>query len=479
MFFRFTDAMARILASADNPRKIVAGLSGGVDSATLLHLLSRWRKKPGNDYEIVAAHLNHGLRGEVAREDRDFSRELAESFGTDFVFRDVDAGAAARKEGLGLEAAGRLLRYRFFAELAAGGGTVVLTGHHADDQIETILLHLHRGAHRRGLGGMREFIRLPVPPRPPLALGRPLLGFAREEIVAYAREHSLVWREDATNRDLACARNRTRHRILPILERLSPGFGRRLLARAELLRLEEDRLCREGGELLHSLAESEDSGLFFRVTEIALARTEALAHAFRQIVEEMAGGLLPNGNSLARLMILAASGRTGASLTLPGGLEAWREADGIFFTFPNSRSGGMETEIILPEAPFAIESDGLAVTAELLPSAGRRPPADSRDPESEWLDPSAVHGPLRLRRPRPGERFRPLGAPGRRKIQDILTDLKIPRRRRSRALVLADDAGTLWLWPWRLADRARLPDQPIVQALRIRISLSASGKAAR
>ena len=478
MLARFAAAMDRILACAGNPRRIVAGLSGGVDSATLLHLLSLWRGKTGNDREIVAAHLNHGLRGEAARQDRDFSRELAVRLGVEFVSRDADAAGMAREDGLGLEAAGRLLRHRFFAELATGGDAIVLTGHHADDQIETILLHLRRGAHRRGLGGMREFVRLPIPPCPPLALGRPLLGFAREEIATHAMACSLAWREDATNRDLSYARNRIRHRIVPALEWLSPGFGRRLLSRATWLRREDDHLSREGAELLGSLAENEDGGRFFRLPETALDRTEALTQAFRQIIEEMTGKLVPNGIGLARLTALAVSGRTGGTITLSDGLEAWREANGIFFTFPDARSGGEEVEILLPEPPFVIESGGLAVTAELLPSDGP-PPADPRDPEVEWLDASTVRRPLRLRRPRPGERFRPLGAPGSRKIQDILVDLKIPRRKRSRALVLVDEAGVLWLWPWRLADRVRLPDRPVVQALRIRISASASGKAAR
>ncbi|MDR1535490.1 MAG: tRNA lysidine(34) synthetase TilS [Planctomycetota bacterium] len=468
----FAEAMARILARAGGPGRIIAALSGGIDSVVLLHLLSRWRAGRKGGPEIIAAHLDHGWRGEAAREDREFSRRLAE--GLAFAFAGREAGAAGAA-GPGREEAGRRLRLLFFADLAGADGAIALTGHQADDQIETILLQLRRGAHRRGLAGMDEFTRLAVPPGRTIEVGRPLLGFRRAEIAAYARKERLEWREDASNRDPAFARNRIRNRTLPILEALLPGFGSRLLVRAARLAREEAELAGQGRELAGRLAREEAGGRFFRLPEAAFRRPEALVYALRLVLEEETALRLPNRRTLAGLFRLAEAGKPGESLNLPGRFRAVREPEGIFFSPPAEAAPPRPEGIILPDPPFSLPVSGLAVTAEWLPSPGRPPEADARNPEAEWFDPAALRWPLRLRPPRPGERFRPLGAPGSRKIQDILVDLKIPRSRRRLPLVLADREGAVWLWPCRLAERVKLAG-PLAQALRVEIR---AGKAAR
>lgn len=464
----FAAAMDRILAAARPVGTIIAALSGGMDSVVLLRLLSAWRSESGGGPRVVAAHLNHGLRGADALRDEEFSRAYAESLGVDFAFRAVDAAAAAREERLGVEEAGRLLRYRFFHDLGGGRGGLVLTGHHADDQAETILLHLRRGSHRRGLAGMREFTMLPVPPGLTVRLGRPLLGMPRERLHAYALEHGLDWREDLTNQDAAFARNRIRHRVIPMLESLLPGFRDRLLAKAAVLAREEDELSRDGVRLAEGLSRREAGGRFFRLAPEAFAEPERLLYAFRHIVEGEMGERLPYGAVLSRLAVLAESGRLGEALTLPGNLRVRRERDGLFFFFPD-RDGDIETEeIVLPDPPFDIRAARLLVRAEWLPSPGLPPPEDRKDPEVEWLNPAGIRWPLVLRAPKPGERFRPLGAPGSRKIQDILVDCKAPRRLRGLPRVVADHAGAVWLWPYRVANRVRL-EGIVTKALRLSI----------
>ncbi|MCL1999856.1 MAG: tRNA lysidine(34) synthetase TilS, partial [Planctomycetes bacterium] len=214
----FSAALQRILARAGNPKNIIAALSGGRDSVVLLHLLVNSRERFPSGTRLVAAHLNHALRGEDAELDQEFCRGLAASHKVEFALRRADAAKTARDERLNIEEAGRILRQRFFLDLAeVGGGAVVLTGHHADDQAETVLLHLRRGAHRRGLAGMREFVEIPVAPGRKIGIGRPLLAVGREELCAYAVRRRLVWREDATNSDVSFYRNRIRQRILPML----------------------------------------------------------------------------------------------------------------------------------------------------------------------------------------------------------------------------------------------------------------------
>ena len=469
MLESFAEAMERIISLSGRPERLLAALSGGRDSVVMLHLLRRWRNRFAPSAALSAAHLNHGLRGAAANGDGDFCRRLADKMGLDFVCRHVDAARTAREEGLNLEEAGRRLRHRLFAELADSRPALILTGHHADDQAETILLHLRRGAHRRGLSGMREFSLLPMAGGPELPIGRPMLGFTRRRITSYALSHGLEWREDVSNQDVSLVRNRLRHRTLPRLERMMPGFRDRLLAMAVSMAPEEDRLAGLGSELAASLSRFEAGGRFFRIDPAAPVNPELLAYAFRNILEAETGARLRSEATLSRLAALAKDGTPGRTLALPGRLAARREHDGIFFFFPASAASVRDAEIILPDPPFAIRADGFDIEAEWRTAFGLPSAAERLDPEVEWLNPAGICWPISLRPPRPGERFRPLGAPGSRKIQDMLVDLKIPRRLRRRPIVLADREGPLWLWPCRLAQRAGLDGGESSRAVRIGI----------
>ncbi len=475
---RFTAAMQRLLAKPPAPSILIAALSGGVDSVVLLYLLHHWRQtlSPEKKPRLLAAHLNHQLRGDASDQDQTFCRAYAATLDVPFATLDADVAGFAKSHRLGLEEAGRLLRQEFFQNLAGADG-LVLTGHHAGDQVETILMRLHRGAHRRGLAGMREDTVLELGPGRRLRLGRPLLGLERADILAYARANKLAWREDASNTSGEFFRNRIRNRLVPLLENWLPGFGARLRARA-VAWAEEERIAGEAAaDLLHGCCRRENGGCF-----VDLARgdgksafegvpDEVVRHALRSIYEEEAGITLQDGGVLPRLFALLQTGRLGETLCLPGGVRARREHDGLFFFRAASRrkdgagnawqrrrdAGAPEMpvpELVLPEPPFCLRHGALVVTAEYR--RGRPPAEDCRNPGVEWLSLAAVRFPLVLRPPRPGERLLPLGAKGGRKIQDLLVDAKIPRRKRSLARVLADCEGCLWLWPLRLAERARI-----------------------
>jgi tRNA(Ile)-lysidine synthase len=222
----------------------LVGVSGGLDSVCLLRLLVGARLK-----NLHVAHLDHGLRGAESDGDREFVRALAEETRLPFHTRQVDVAALAGESDKGLEEAGRRARQRFFAELRReiGAGGVFLA-HHADDQAETVLWNLLRGAGLRGAGGMREVVELEVDGAP-LPVLRPLLRVPRRELRQYAKRHGLSWREDATNADPeAATRNRLRHDLIPELEKqlgrpVAPALGRfAVMARDEddFLRLQAE-----------------------------------------------------------------------------------------------------------------------------------------------------------------------------------------------------------------------------------------------
>lgn len=217
---------------ADLPEACLVGVSGGLDSVTMLHALVASGRKP------TVLHFNHRWR-EEADEEADFVRDLVSTYG----LRCRVGRARARTEGKKTEARAREARYAFFAREAEKSGcrTLVLA-HQADDQVETFLLQLLRGS-GTGRGGMRSLTE-----RRGLLLARPWLGVWRREILAYARRHRLTWREDASNADLRWKRNWVRGRLLPYLQKNAGEAVPEALWRAAEIGAAEsvwlDELCR-------------------------------------------------------------------------------------------------------------------------------------------------------------------------------------------------------------------------------------------
>ena len=199
-------------------------LSGGADSAALLDLLSRL---PGYNLHLVAAHLNHSLRGVESDADEEFCRLLAARYAIPFEARRIDVRRVAEESRLNLEDAGRRARIELFDEIRIKyGATAVALAHHGDDQAETVLMRLLRGSGMTGLSGMAY--------RNARGYVRPLLDITRPDIEQYLRGRGLEWREDASNSDTAYLRNRIRHQLLPLLEEYNPDIRALLLQRHRL-----------------------------------------------------------------------------------------------------------------------------------------------------------------------------------------------------------------------------------------------------
>ena len=212
-------------------RRVLVAVSGGPDSVCLAHFLAQMARRKGLTLELF--HVHHGLRGRAADRDAAFVEKLGRALGVPSRVARAGVAALAKKRGLGLEEAGRKERYRLLAARARRGRfDAVATGHHLDDQAETVLLHLLRGTSLEGLGG--------IAPKRPLAPGvaliRPLLPLTRAEVTAYLELHALDSRLDKTNLDPKFARNWVRRDVLPLLESRAPGVKERLSAIAAKVR---------------------------------------------------------------------------------------------------------------------------------------------------------------------------------------------------------------------------------------------------
>jgi tRNA(Ile)-lysidine synthase len=193
----------------------LVGCSGGCDSIVLLDLLIRLGYR-----RLIVCHLDHRLRGADSAGDAQFVAARALELGLECELSERNVAELAAQCGLSIEAAGRRARFEFFAEVAGRRGCPqLMLAHHADDQVETVLMNLFRGAGGRGLGGMNEIATRDDG----LTVIRPLLGLWREELREYARSHALEWREDSSNLSPTAVRNRVRHELLPMLREI---FGR-------------------------------------------------------------------------------------------------------------------------------------------------------------------------------------------------------------------------------------------------------------
>jgi tRNA(Ile)-lysidine synthase len=434
---------------------VLVAVSGGVDSVVLLDCLHRLA--PPLAFRLHVAHLDHGLRGEAGAADAAFVQELAGVLGLPATVKHLPPGALTAR-GRSLQEAARAARYAFLAEAAEGAGAIrIAVAHTADDVAETVLMNLLRGSGPAGLRG--------IPPIRDRRVIRPLLTVRKEQVEAFARARRLRFRPDPSNADPRFLRNRIRQRLLPFLEKEFNPQVVECVARAAAL-LEEDHAYLEGE------AVSVPGGIPLEITPLralpAPVRRRVLLRALR-------AGLPPGSrvrleHVLAAEALLEPGGGSGA-VRLPGALEARIQGERLVIG-PPSQGGGDP-----PPLPVTLPLSGevrwgsFRATARLGGEAAEGPrqaTAGGRPCFCITLDADRLQLPLTLRSWQPGDAYRPKGAPGRRKLQDLFTDAKIPRGRRGRVPVLADAAGVLWVAGFRPDARAA-PTAATTQPLTLRL----------
>jgi tRNA(Ile)-lysidine synthase len=318
---RLFQASLETLEPAWRDGKFLVAYSGGLDSTALLHLTALVLSPA----RAAVAHLNHGWRGPASDRDQAFAARAAAELGFSFFTEKGDPAELARRRKKGLEEAARLIRYDFLARAArAWGADFILTAHQADDQAETVLMNLLKGAGPGGLAG--------IPPRRPLAglaVLRPLLPFSRQNLESWLTARGLAWLEDESNQDRRFRRNAVRGELLPGLKRWNPRLLEALGRSAKLLRAEEDFWQGRLAELwplvvrAESPAEIEmDRGL---LAVLSLAERRRLIQAGLTKIQR-ALNLINEPVTFASVetaLSLAASGRRG--LDLPGGVRASAE----------------------------------------------------------------------------------------------------------------------------------------------------------
>jgi tRNA(Ile)-lysidine synthase len=269
---------------------VVVGVSGGADSVCLLHVLVGLQERL--DISLHVAHLNHRLRGAESDGDARYVSRLAKRLGVPATIEGRDVKAYQAERRLSLEDAARQMRYRFFSEVVERvEASRVAVGHTADDQAETILMHLVRGAGPTGLLGMRPLTVWTSPGVAGLTVIRPLLGVSREETRACCRQHRLVPREDSTNISLSPFRNRIRQELVPLLQAYNPRIGDALVRTSDTLAAELAFLEECVSAVWPELAAQEDGAIVLDRDPVVSLHPAVQRHLLRRVAREVLGDL--------------------------------------------------------------------------------------------------------------------------------------------------------------------------------------------
>ena len=451
---RATIRRYRMIASG---KPVVVAVSGGPDSLCLLDVLVNLHAELMCTLHVV--HLDHRLRGAQAAAEAAFVAEIAERMGIAATIEAVDVRALAAERHLNLHAAGRLARYRLLAQVALTiGAQAVATAHHADDQAETVLLHLVRGAGVEGLRGIRPVVAweewraigdmnddaLAVSPtdRHAPRLIRPLLEVARADIETYCVERGLVPRRDPSNVDRRYLRTRIRQDVLSVLATLNPqivaALGRTASACAETADFIEQELDRVWAAL--TLTQTD------RLTFDGRCWRDlhpALQHAAIRRAYALIGGSDTLGYDDVTRACDAVGRGVGRRIELPGGVALVTDYDGGFGIIRGEPAPGDGLRLPVGEATLTVPGcialhDGRVLCADYGLAAA----------SSRWevfLDAAICAAPLTVRRRRPGDRMRLAGARGTRRIQDIMVDARVPRALRAEWPLVVAGERIVWV----------------------------------
>lgn len=440
---------------------IVVGISGGADSVALLHVLNQLKESMG--IELFGAHINHGLRGQAAKDDAHFSEKLCNEWNIPFFLKEVDIRALSRKLHKTEEETGRLVRYDFYNEvMKMVKANRIATAHHKNDQVETILHHIIRGTGMQGLTGIK-----------PVSDGyliRPLLDVSRDEIEDYLCKHNLPYCIDGTNEDNTYTRNRIRNELIPLLIRdYNPSIVDGLARMGRIIREEDDFIGQYCSDLYQELSVFHQDYVDIKLKGFNSCHPALQKRLVRAALNQIRGDL--DGvdfSHIEAVVNLAVKSQTGSVTLVPGkrelgepfnitvekryGVLRFRKSvrgkgSPLSDTSASNRNGAFNVVLPVPGNVYLKES-GILLTAEKI---------DAKDGfaftnECIYIDEKAVKGNLRIRYRQDGDRFRPFGLNGTKKLKDYFIDQKVPREQRDRIPLLVDEDNIVWVIGYQTSD---------------------------
>ncbi|MGW8312418.1 MAG: tRNA lysidine(34) synthetase TilS [Desulfuromonadales bacterium] len=414
--------------------RVLVAVSGGADSVALLCLLCQVADTL--QLTLEAAHLDHGLR-EASREDARFVEKLCLERGVPLTVERRDVPGISRKRKGNLEEVARQVRHDFLKSAARSRDCqLIAMGHHADDQAETFLMRLLRGSGVTGLAAMDVTNDQVV---------RPLLPFRRSELLAYLNQEGLAWREDESNLDLSFTRNRIRHQLIPLMVSFNPNISGLISGLCEQLQ-QDNAFWADLVEQEMARCSCLEQGLVTLDQQRLVKLSPALAGRVVRSALHQARGNLRGLSSVhvKDILHLASEGPSQGELSLPG---VWVARRYHKIHLHKDQPGAVPCLAMeLPGTGTYRLPDGRTLTLSVTAQA------TGESSETAEFCASELKFPLHLRQWRPGDRFRPAGMAGSKKVHDLFVDLKLSKETRERTLLLLKDKEIVWVLGLRRAD---------------------------
>ena len=455
--------------------RVGVAVSGGADSVALLRLLLELRTELGVVLSVV--HFNHKLRGSEADADEQFVADLASRNKLEFRSETGDVATYSAEKRLSIETAAREMRYGFFRRLLIEGRmNRVATAHTLDDQAETVLLKVARGAGTRGLAGIYPQLSVSssqfsagrqasVAGRQQVcaSIVRPLLGVRRKELEAYLIAEGQSWREDSSNRDLRHARNRVRHGILPRLERnLNPAVREILAETAEIARAEEEYWNAEVGRILEAAGRRlRDTGATVGLRSFAGLPLALQRRLVRAAAENF--GLRLEFRHVEEILELISNGCPGKAALPDGWMASIDKGELKFEPAPQISESIHDYRYLLPvPGKVPVPETGTLFEAMLI-SAEKRAACNAEN----LLDSGAAAGELTVRNWRPGDRFWPAHTKAPKKVKELLQEKHVTGEERKLWPVIVSGDEIVWVRGFPTPARLQ-PRQAVKNVIAIR-----------
>jgi tRNA(Ile)-lysidine synthase len=432
----------------DNTATILVGVSGGVDSVSLLDSLALLSEK--FYFKIIIAHYNHSLRGADSDADEDFVKDLAIKFGFDYFSAKGDVVSYAEKNSISIELAARQLRYNFFERTSRNHyADFVATAHTADDSAETFLFNLFRGSGLTGLSGIpatRNFVKNVV-------IARPLLTLKKKEIIEYAKARKLKWREDRTNEAVDYTRNRIRRVLIPLLEKeFNPQIIEAINRAAELIYGADQNINQQ----VQSAAQTV-------ITDIRLERFSMKAQTLQTFDEFMQGEILQYAlNKHLKIPSIP-------MLTIDSILNLIGKTSGKMIEFQQSYQAAFDRNLLIigkldkkvDESAEIMKDQSVTIDRYKikLTSVNMNEVKYNPNPKIEFLDAEQLPAKMIFRPWMQGDNFTPLGMNGTMKISDFLINEKIPSVDKPNIIVLANGDEVIWVCGYRINENYKIAEK--------------------
>ena len=448
-------ARAHLLAPGAH---LVVGVSGGPDSMCLLHLMATLATK--HQLTLTVAHLNHGLRGDESDADARFVEEQCASLGIECVstVRSIDDYKWLHPHTSSTEDAARQVRYEFFADVVlVTGAQAVVVGHTADDQVETVLLHLLRGAGLTGLSGMQPDT---VRQDNDLRILRPLLTIKHSQTVRFCYDNAIPYRHDASNESTVYTRNRLRLEVLPLLREINPDVDGAVLRLASVLHDEDTAMQTYVDLVWPTIAHVEPDSV-----ALNLSRLRVLTSAMQQrLVQRAYSTVAGTQSDLLYRHVQAALGLMDAGPDKRVSLSRWVQ---VSTTYDSLR---FEQRYVTPKTPppdwppteLSVPGETVwgtwRIRCEIIEGNDR---PEKKEQWRAFLDYEAVGDTLLVRIRRFGDRMSQVGGPGSQKLQDILVNAKVPRDFRDTLPIIESNGEIVWAPGLRVSGGAAVTENTL------------------